>query len=422
MDRQYRFHVPVADDNIAAQPLRHIHISAVERPGDLKRYTVSPAYSSVTLTVVDEDIALASLEGFHDELLVVVVITTDTEVTEGINLEFQVVLDREIATSVSVGINIQGQGDFFGDYFNENSANESSLVLTIPAGSRESAVVEIPTIGDRDDEPDGSLRIEITPFDPLQGGTPTSITVTILDDDQRTIGLNLIDLETTVLSIARFSTTQIEVSAVTGGDLTVGLEGDVISISTASYSLEAGTPELLEFEGLEEGEGTIRFTIIGGEDATTERLVWGVIVTRPVLEISATVENIEIEARTTVGFTVDVSAVGGQNVTLTATVVDATGADVTDVIAVSPTLLLDISGSEVFTVTGLGAGDVTLKLTASHPDYDPGVVEIPVEGHLPAIGLSVRTTLLTIADFDGTPSNDGRFRVEVSADVVTARR
>ena len=169
---------------------------------------------------------------------------------------------------------------------------------------------------------------------------------------------------------------------------------------------------------MEEGEGTITFTISGGEDARTEELVWRVIVTRPVLEISATVENIEIEARTTVGFTVNVSAVGGHGVTLTATVVDATGADVTDVVAVSPMLLLDISGSEVFTVTGLGAGDVTLKLTASHPDYDPGVVEIPVQGHLPAIGLSVRTTLLTIADFDGTPSNDGRFRVEVSADVV----
>ena len=427
---EYEFNVPVADDDIAAQPLRDIRISVVEGMANVRnrQYTVSPAYSAATLTVIDEDIARAHLVFFDPQGIRL--IARDTTVTEGANLNFQVILDLETATSVSVGINIKGQGDFFkdpedpdgpGSFFDDDS-NESSLVLTIPAGSTISAAVEIPTDDDMDDEADGSLRVEITPFDPLQSNEPTSITITILDDDQRTIGLNLIDLETTVLSIARFSTTRIEVSAVTGGELTVGLEGDVIRISTTMYSLAAGVPEQLEFEGLEEGEGTITFTISGGEDARAEELVWRVIVTRPVLEISATVENIRIEARTTVGFTVNVSAVGGHNVTLTATVVDAAGADVTDVVAVSPTLLRDISvsGSKMFTVTGLGAGDVTLKLTASHPDYDPGVVEIPVEGYLPAIGLSVGTTSLTIVQTDGTPRNDRGFRVEVSADVIAS--
>ena len=421
--RNYEFNVPVANDDIAAQPLRDIRISVVQRMAfNNRQYTVSPAYSSATLTVIDEDIAFANLVFFDPQGIRL--IEEDTTVTEGANLNFQVILDLETATSVSVGINVKGQGDFFGNYFNESSANESSLVLTIPAGSTISAAVEISTIDDRDDEADGSLRVEITPFEPLQSGKPTSITITILDDDQRTIGLNLIDLETTVLSIARFSTTQIEVSAVTGGDLTVDLEGEVIRISTTMYSLAAGVPEQLEFEGLEEGEGTIRFTISGGEDARAEELVWRVIVTRPVLEISATVENIRIEARTTVGFTVNVSAVGGQNVTLTATVVDAAGADVTDVVAVSPTLLRDISvsGSKMFTVTGLGAGDIRLLIMASRPDYDPGVVEIPVEGYLPAIGLSVGTTSLTIVQRDpnNLRRNDGRFRIEVSADVVAS--
>ena len=430
---EYEFNVPVADDDIAAQPLRDIRISVVQRMAfNNRQYTVSPAYSAATLTVIDEDIALAKVVFFTLEGISL--IEKDTTETEGTDLNFQVILDREIATSVSVGINVKGQGDFFkdpegtggffDDDFNESSANESSFVLTIPAGRTTSAVVEIPTFGDDDDEANGSLRVEITPFEPLQSGKPTSITVTILDNDQRTIGLNLIDLETTVLSIARFSTTRIEVSADTGGDLTVDLEGEVISITTMNYSLAAGVPERLEFEGLEEGEGTITFTISGGEDATPEELVWRVIVTRPVLEISATVENIRIEARTTVGFTVNVSAVGGHNVTLTATVVDAAGADVTDVVAVSPTLLRDISvsGSKMFTVTGLGAGDVRLLIMASRPDYDPGVVEIPVEGYLPAIGLSVGTTSLTIVQTDpnNLRRNDGRFTVEVSADVVAS--
>ena len=76
--------------------------------------------------------------------------------------------------------------------------------------------------------------------------------------------------------------------------------------------------------------------------------------------------NINLLTRETTVVTVSVSAIGNHDSTLKATVT-GTGNSVT------PTEIIGVRAGTlaIFTVTaGLDAGDETLTLTTSHPDYD----------------------------------------------------
>ena len=116
----------------------------------------------------------------------------------------------------------------------------------------------------------------------------------------------------------------IEVSVEIAADLTVKAEGAVrLAGNSTLVSSNLGGENSLETEieisGVSEDQGTVSFTVSGARKAT-DTVVVSVDVTQPTLVVSASADELVIEARTTAELTVRVSAVGGHESTLTATV------------------------------------------------------------------------------------------------------
>ena len=130
----------------------------------------------------------------------------------------------------------------------------------------------------------------------------------------------------TKLSLVNFTSTMIRVSVGVAADLTVKAEGAVrLAGDRMLVSSNLGGENPLETEieisGVSEGEGTVTF-IVSGERKETATEVVTVTVSKPTLMISASADELVIEARTTKELTVSVSAIGGHSSTLTATVSD----------------------------------------------------------------------------------------------------
>ena len=156
--------------------------------------------------------------------------------------------------------------------------------------------------------------------------------------------------------------------------------------------------------------------------------------------ISASADELMIEARTTTGLTVRVSAEAGvpEGVTLTATVSGEAGR----VASVNPTKrvieTVSVDTPAMFTVEGLDAGDTTITLIASHPDYESTSIDVSVSVYLPGVGLIVPTPspfeqgatgLLTVAVSESTEAtitirsgNDDIARVSSQTIYIDGRR
>ena len=120
-------------------------------------------------------------------------------------------------------------------------------------------------------------------------------------------------------------------------------------------------------------------------------------MTEPTLVISASADELVIEARTTKELTVSVSAIGGHSSTLTATVSDKASGVASVTPMKRPNVVVDTT--VIFTVEGLDAGDTTITLTASsHPDYQLMSTEVTVSVYLPGVGLSVPTSLVIVRE------------------------
>ena len=220
--------------------------------------------------------------------------------------------------------------------------------------------------------------------------TMKTVVVNITDDDERTIGLNIGDA--TELDLPQFARSQITVSAEIDASLTVETEGEVSlagDISSMTYSLTGGVSTQIEIVSVDNlGTGIVTFTASAAR-ATEEMKVLNVNVIPAQLGISARgVDDVlRIEARMTTELTVDVSIPGDgrvTDVTVTATIDGDLG-----VARLSQTEWLGVSESTVLTVEGLNAGDVTLRLTASHPDYDDANTDVTVNVFFPPVRLNV---------------------------------
>ena len=220
--------------------------------------------------------------------------------------------------------------------------------------------------------------------------TMKTVVVNITDDDQRTIGLNIGDA--TELDLPQFARSQITVSAEIDASLTVETEGEVSlagDISSMTYSLTGGMSTQIEIVSVDNlGTGIVTFTASAAR-ATEETKELNVNVIPAQLGISARgVDDVlRIEARMTTELTVDVSIPGDgrvTDVTVTATIDGDLG-----VARLSQTEWQGVSESTVLTVEGLNAGDVTLRLTASHPDYDDANTDVTVNVFFPPVRLNV---------------------------------
>ena len=172
------FSIFVGGDEIAAQATRTFNVLIVP---DISSYVVG-ASSSVAVSVLNEDSAVVSI----------VSLLTDS-IEEGNPARFEVQVDNEIATSLTVGIALTTVGGDFG-------ISPSSTVVVIVAGET-TALLTVATGGDID-EVDGSLTAEIISLAPrvsVSGVQPevgvNSAMVTILDNDLLLVSITTLEGE-----------------------------------------------------------------------------------------------------------------------------------------------------------------------------------------------------------------------------------
>ena len=319
-------------------------------------------YTSPTRTVSIEVLDLLRIEADTDRLSLV---------EGGDSTELRVSLNRIDADSgtVTVTINLQ--------LGSELTVVPSSLEFT----DTETRTVMVRAKNDIDDEYIG-IRDETLTLTADDYAMAT-VTVEITDNDPQPIGLNV--RSSTELSLVNFTSTMITVNVDIAADLTVKAEGAVrLTGDSALVRTNLGGENSLETEieisGVSEGKGTVTFTVSGDRKAT-DTVVVSVTVTRPTLVISASADELVIEARTTEALTVSVSAIGDHRSTLTATVMGNT-----DVASVSPEMTPRVT-TATFTVEGLDEGDTTIRLTASRPDYESTSIDVTVNVYFPPVRL-----------------------------------
>ena len=144
-------------DDVESLQIRHVASSS---DGDYHGITVDP----VQVAITDDD-------------QIVELTQSANEVTEGATINFGFQRTGNIAQEVDVHINITQQGSFIRD------DSIGPQVATIPAGTR-FVGFGITTNNDRDEEPDGSITLEITSDAAYFIGDRSSATVAVLDNEQ----------------------------------------------------------------------------------------------------------------------------------------------------------------------------------------------------------------------------------------------
>ena len=258
--------------------------------------------------------------------------------------------------------------------------------LTFSSSSLGPQFITVDTTTDSTYTGDRSATLTLTADD----YATTMVIVTILENTPQTITLEGVPTE---LSLVRFTRTMIGVRVDIDADLTVKAEGAVILVGAVPTSLTGSAEAIqIQIEGERVGEGTVTFTVSGARKATATAVV-SVTVTRPKLVISEiSPSNINLLTRETTVVTVSVSAIGNHDSTLTAMVTGIGN-------SVTPTKITNVPAgtATTFTVTaGLAAGDETLTLTASHPDYDSTSTKVDVRVDLRSLELSVEPSPLMI--------------------------
>ena len=300
----------------------------------------------------------------------------------GANAELSVNLNRIDAGRGSVTVMIEPEGSGL-------TVSESSL--TFNRSSLGPQFITVDTTTDSTYTGDRSATLTLTADD----YATTMVIVTILENTPQPIELKVVG--STELSLVRFTSTMIKVNVKVAADMAIKAEGAVrLAKNGISFSSKLGGKDPLETEieisGVNEGEGTVSFTVSGARKATATAVV-SVTVTRPKLVISEiSPSTINLLTRETTVVTVSVSAIGNHSSTLTA-MVSGIGNSVT------PTEIIGVRAGTptTFTVTaGLAAGDETLTLTVSYPDYDSASTEVDVRVDLRPLELSVEPSPLEV--------------------------
>ena len=247
----------------------------------------------------------------------------------------------------------------------------------------------VTVISESDDKYTGDRSATLTLT--ARGYATTMVTVDIIENTLQSIRLEGVP---TKLSLVRFTRTMIGVRVDIDADLMVKAEGAVSLLEASVPPNLTGSAEAtqIQIEGESVGEGTVTFTV-SGERKSTAMAVVRVMVSTPRLVITeVSPSNINLLTRETTVVTVSVSAIGDPSSTLKATVT-GTGNSVT------PTEMTGVVAgtATTFRVTaGLDAGDETLTLTASHPDYDSTSTEVDVRVDLRSLELNVEPSPLMI--------------------------
>ena len=285
------------------------------------------------------------------------------DLVAGASTEISVSVSRLVGESVTVDI---------------VATDGLSVATSVTLTDLEAVAVEVSALADAS----GTATLTFTADDYAS----TMVTVNITEDDPQPIGL--VVTSSTELDLVRFASTEITVSVAVAATLNVVTEGSVRlegKNMTDSVDLEAGETQI-QIEAVSVGEGTVTFTVGGGETADTA--VVTVMVSTPSLIITGVPTPINLLTREITELIVSVRAEAGEpkDVTLTATI-DGTG-----VAEVRLGMSYVEAGTTTATVTVTGltvAGNTTLTLTATHSDYETEIIKVPVNVSLQTIGLSV---------------------------------
>ena len=293
----------------------------------------------------------------------------------------QIEADRDVTVTVTIMNPLEGSG-----------LSVSTSLLTFSSSSREPQFITVETTIDNTYTGDRSARLTLT----ADNYATETVTITILENTPQPVRLMV---GTTELNLVRFASTEITVSVDVATNLTVKAEGAVrlvngsISVSSVSFDLGAMESARIQIRGERIGEGTVTFTVSGERKETATEVVT-VTVSKPTLMISASTNELTIEAdQTTAGLTVTVSAADQDDltgVTLTAMI----NIDDESVASVTPTMIPGVEANvpEIFIVKGLATvtGATTLTLMASHPDYISADTTITVNVIRPVDALRFR--------------------------------
>ena len=280
---------------------------------------------------------------------------------------------RDVTVTVTIMNPLEGSG-----------LTLSTSLLTFSNMEQQPVTVEVPS----DDRYTGDRSATLTLT--ARGYVTTMVTVDIIENTLQPITLDGVPTE---LNLVRFTRTMVGVRVDIDADLMVKEEGAVRLVGDVPTSL-TGSAEAtqIQIEGENVGEGTVTFTVSGVRKATA-RAVVRVMVSTPTLVITeVSPPTINLLTRETTVVTVSVSAIGNPSSTLKATVT-GTGNSVT------PTEMTNVRAGTPATFTviaGLDAGDETLTLTASHPDYDSTSTKVDVRVDLRPLELSVEPSPLEV--------------------------
>ena len=128
-------------------------------------YTVATGKGSGAVTITDNDTPVVS-------------ITAGPGVTEGTSAAFTITADPVPAAPLDVTLTITQSGDF------ATSGQTGQRTVTIPVTG--SMTVEVTTVDDSTDEPDGSITATIDTGTGYSIGSPAAATVTVTDNDATT--------------------------------------------------------------------------------------------------------------------------------------------------------------------------------------------------------------------------------------------
>ena len=211
----------------------------------------SPSGSPVaqtTLTLTDDDIPVIS-------------ISAGGSVTEGAAASYAVVALPAPVRSLTVNLLLSGTLHFL-----SGGAPQGEVV--VPAGEI-SAVLTIATDDDLVDEPDGALKVQVTPGDGYSVGAASSAQVVVKDDDAPPTGIALSALPATVLESEDATTVTVKASP-TGGTLFGSAQTVRVSAAGSGVSDVVGFGAVSDFEvlipaGKESGENTFTLTPVKNE-------------------------------------------------------------------------------------------------------------------------------------------------------------
>ena len=362
------FSIFVGNDDIAAQATRTFSVMVVEAD---RSYVVG-ASSSVTVSVLDNDTATVSISAASGPV---------TESTEAL---FEVQVDKEIATTLTVGIEFTTMGEF--------ELNQSSAVVVIAAGET-TALLTVMTIDDS--EPvDYSLTATINMLtlsgsvsgvEPAISADDSSATVTILDNDAP---LSITAMPASLSLVADGDSAQVKVSLNrldAGSDeveVSIKQEGSRLDVASSLTLRSRDEMEVSVTPTSETGMSTLTFT---ADDYITATVTVEITpAALPQVGLSASTE-LEITVGTTEALTIQVNAEEATRATLT------TSIRISTIISVmappAPTSLT--GGNTIINVTGVNQGETDLVIRVEAGGYETTEITVRVRV-MPAAALRFR--------------------------------